>query len=317
MRKGYLLVLLIIITINFFLPRLMPGDPFLYLSVEDGNVSSTFSEEQIVQYKTYYGLDKPLAAQYLSYLAKLARGDLGYSIYFNTSVLGIITSRVPWTIFIVLTSLLLSSLIGVSAGVVSAWLRGKPADTLLYSGMILLSEIPAFLLGVLLLFIFAAKLRWFPLSGGVSPFLSFSSNFDYLKDLLNHAALPVITLTLTRLGGFYLLSRNSMLTVIAKNFMTTARAKGLKKSRILFRHALRNALPPIITRIFMSLGTLFGGAVLIENVFNYPGIGRLMREAVVVRDYVLIEGIFLFITVTVLLMNFLADAVHKKFDPRV
>lgn len=317
MKKGYLLVLLIIITINFFLPRLMPGDPFLYLSVEDGNVSSTFSEEQVVQYKTYYGLDKPLAAQYLSYLAKLARGDLGYSIYFNTSVLEIITSRVPWTIFIVLTSLLLSSLIGVSAGVVSAWLRGKPADTLLYSGMILLSEIPAFLLGVLLLFIFAAKLRWFPLSGGVSPFLSFSSNFDYLKDLLNHAALPVITLTLTRLGGFYLLSRNSMLTVIAKNFMTTARAKGLKKNRILFRHALRNALPPIITRIFMSLGTFFGGAVLIENVFNYPGIGRLMREAVVVRDYVLIEGIFLFITVTVLLMNFLADAVHKKFDPRV
>lgn len=317
MRVHYPLVLLTIITINFFLPRLMPGDPFLYLAVEGGTMSVTFSDEQIMQYKAYYGLDKPLAEQFGSYLAGLLRGDLGYSIYYNTAVLDIIFTRIPWTLFIVLSSLVICSLTGIIIGVISAWLRRKRADTVLYSGMILLSEIPAFLLGVFFLFVFAAKLRWFPLSGGISAFAAFESGSAWLRDILAHAALPVLTLTLSRLGDFYLLSRNSVLTVISKTYIQTARAKGLTNTRILFNHALRNALPPIIARIFMSLGALFGGSILVENVFNYPGIGRLMRDAVFVRDYVLIQGIFLFITLTVLVMNALADIIYKKLDPRV
>lgn len=127
----------------------------------------------------------------------------------------------------------------------------------------------------------------------------------------------MLTLTLAGLGGFYLLSRNSMMTVLTRDYMRTARAKGLKKSRVLFRHALRNALPPIVARIFMSMGAMFGGSVLVENVFAYPGLGLLMREAVLARDYVLIQGIFLMLAVSVLFMNWAADLVYKKLDPRV
>ena len=317
MKKHYAPVLLVILVINFFLPRLMPGDPFTYLSVEDGNVNAAFSQEQIDQYKAYYGLDQPLYLQFFNYLKGLLRGDLGYSIYYKTSVTGMIAARIPWTIFIVLCSLFLSSFIGTILGAVSARLRGKPADTLTYFLMIVFSEIPSFLLGTLLLILFAAKLRWFPLSGGITAFASYNSTFSYLADLFHHAALPILTLTFAGVGNFYLLSRNSMLTVLTKDYMQTAKAKGLSKRRILFRHALRNAIAPIVARIFMSMGAMFGGAVLVENVFAYPGMGYLMREAVLARDYVLTQGIFLTIAVCVLLMNWIADLIYKKLDPRV
>ncbi len=316
-KKHYLLVLLAVIAINFFLPRLMPGDPFLYLSVEEGDVAATFSEEQIEHYKTYYGMDKPLYVQFYTYLLKLMQGDLGYSIYYNTSVSEMILARIPWTIFIVLCSLFLSSLFGTMLGAISAWLREKTADKVLYFIMVVFSEIPSFLLGIVFLFLFAARLGWFPLSGGSAIFASHATSLSYLGDIFHHAALPVITLTAASLGSFFLLARNSMLTVLSKDYINTAKAKGLKRRRILYKHALRNALLPIIARIFISLGSLFGGAVLIENVFAYPGVGRLMREAVLKRDYVLIQGIFLTVAVTMLFMNWLADIIYKKLDPRV
>jgi len=317
MKKHYLLILLVIICVNFFLPRLMPGDPFLYLSVEDGNVAAVFSQEQIDHYKAYYGLDRPLHIQFWDYITGLLRGDLGYSIYYNTSVAEMIAARIPWTVFIVLASLFLSSFTGIAMGTISAWHREKPADKLMYTFMIVVSEIPAFLLGVLLLFTFAAQLKWFPLSGGGTIFASFDSVWSQVGDILHHAALPILTLTLTHVGSFYLLSRNSMLTVLSKDYIRTAKAKSLQKRRILFGHALRNALPPVIARIFMSLGALFGGAVLVENVFAYPGVGRLIREAVFNRDYVLMQGIFLTTAITIMMMNWLAELVYRRLDPRV
>lgn len=317
MKRHYILVALVMLSVNFFLPRLMPGDPFLYLSVEDGNVSTVFSKEQVDHYKAYYGLDKPLHVQFLNYLVGLSQGDLGYSIYYNTGVAEMIFSRLPWTLFIVFSSLLLSSVIGAVLGSISAWLWGKAADRAMYLSMIVISEIPAFLLGVLFLFILAAQMRWFPLSGGISVFATFDSPFAKIGDILHHAFLPILTLTLSRVGGFFLLSRSSMLTVLSKDYIRTAKAKGLGKKSVIFRHALKNALPPIVARVFMSLGTSFGGAVLVENVFAYPGVGRLMREAVGNRDYVLIQGIFLTITMMVLLMNWVAELIYKKLDPRV
>jgi peptide/nickel transport system permease protein len=316
-RRHYPVVFLVIVTINFFLPRLMPGDPFLFLSTTDGVADTIYSENQIAEYTAYYGLDKPLSVQYIRYLGGLARGYLGYSIYYNRDVTQIILSRIPWTLLIVLVSLSLSSLIGVVVGSLSAWLRRRAADPVIYLGIVVLSEVPAFLLGVLFLFIFAARLRWFPLSGAVTPFSGFQIGAGYIADVLRHAVLPIATLALARLGEFYLLARSSMVSVLTKSYVTTARAKGLRRRRVVFVHALRNALPPIVARIFMSLGMLFGGAVLVESVFDYPGIGRLLREAVEVRDYVLIQGVFFVITIAVLLMNFLADLVYRGLDPRV
>ena len=136
-------------------------------------------------------------------------------------------------------------------------------------------------------------------------------------DVLHHAALPVITLTLSQVGGFYLIARGSLVTVLGKDYIRTARGKGVGYRSVLVRHALKNAAPPIVSKLFMSLGMMLGGAVLIENVFNYPGIGRLMREAVMARDYVLIQGIFLCLALMVLLFSFLADFVHSRLDPRL
>jgi peptide/nickel transport system permease protein len=183
--------------------------------------------------------------------------------------------------------------------------------------LILLSEVPAFLLGLVLLFTFAAGLGLFPLSGAITHFANYSSWWEKLLDILHHAFLPVMALTIARLGGMYLLSRNSMTTVLEKDYLRTAWAKGLPQKRIIFRHALRNAMLPIVTRVFLSLGSLVGGAILVENVFAYPGLGHLMREAVMVHDYPLVQGIFLVVTICVLLANFLADLVYRKLDPRI
>lgn len=313
----YFIIFMIIITFNFFIPRLMPGDPFTFLSSEEGGVHQNYNDDQIEKYKEYYGMDKPLPNQYKEYISNLAHGNLGYSIYYNDSVIKLILKRAKWTLGITLVSLILSALIGSILGSLSAWYRDSFIDRSLYPIMILLSEIPSFLIAIILLFTLAGKNGLFPLSGGITVFAEYENLLEKFLDILYHGFLPTLSLVLTQLGGFYLLARNSMITVISKDYMTTALAKGLTSKRIVLRHGLKNAILPIITRVFMSLGSVLGGAILVENVFNYPGIGYLMREAVMVRDYVLIQGIFLFVAFFVLTMNLLADILYKKIDPRV
>ena len=295
----------------------MPGDPFTFLSSEEGGVHQNYTDEQIQEYKAYYGMDKPLYQQYKDYLGNLISGDLGYSIYYNDSVMRIVLNRAKWTLGITLSSLLISTLIGSILGSLSAWYRNSILDKSLYPLMILLSEIPSFLIAILLLFTLAAKIAFFPLSGGITVFAEYENGFRKFLDIVRHGILPTLSLVLSQLGGFYLLARNSMISVMSKDYMRTAQAKGLTSRRIVLRHGLKNSMLPIITRVFMSLGSVLGGAILVENVFNYPGLGRLMREAVSVRDYVLIQGIFLIVAFLVLTMNFLADVFYKKIDPRV
>ncbi len=313
----YIIVFFIIITLNFIIPRLMPGDPFTFLSSEEGTVNYTYTEEQINEYKSYYGLDKPLIKQYKYYILNMFKGNMGYSIYYNAPVKSIILKRAIWTLGIVIISILLSSLIGTIIGAFSAWNRNNNIDRSIYSIMMVFSEIPSFLVAIFLLFILGAKTGFFPLSGGMTVFKDYNNWIDKILDIIHHGILPVMALSLSRVGGFYLLSRNSMISVLSKDYIKTAKAKGLNNKRIIFVHALKNSILPIITRIFLNLGGVFGGAILVENVFNYPGIGRLMKEAVMVRDYTLIQGIFLFITFTVLSMNLFADIIYKKIDPRV
>lgn len=312
-----LLTFFLIITLNFCLPRLMPGDPFYFLSSEQGDIAITYSEEEIQRQKAYYGLDKPILVQYGSYLKNMAKGDLGYSIYFGNDVWTIIKNRIPWSISLVLLSIIIGGFFGTILGCLSAWHRQGPLDKILYSTMVLVSEIPPFLIGILFLFYLAARQGLFPLSGGMTPFADYTSWTDRLFDLVYHGFLPALTLSVTQMGGFFLIARNSMITVMNKDYMTTAKAKGLGTSRILFRHTLSNAALPIVTRMFNSLGQAVGGTILVENVFKYPGLGLLMRQAVLVRDYPLIQGIFLTVTLFVLIMNFTADIIYKKLDPRI
>ncbi len=312
----YLLTFLVIITLNFSLPRLMPGDPFLHLSGEAGEIVEAYTEEQRRYFLEYYGLDRPLLEQYWNYLGELARGNLGFSYYYKEPVVNLIARRLPWTLLLVTSATLFSLLFGVLLGSFSAWRRGRWQDRFLYLFMVVFGEIPAFLIGLVLLIFLAAGLGLFPLAGAMTHFARYASFWEKLKDILHHAVLPVLTLTLARTGGIYLLVRNSLGTVLTRDFMCTARAKGLAEFRIRYRHALRNALLPLVTRIALQMGTMVGGAVLAENVFAYPGLGRLMRDAVFVRDYPLLQGIFLVLAMGVMGANLCVDLLYRRLDPR-
>lgn len=314
----YIITFLFIITLNFFIPRLMPGDPFTFLSSSESlDTTVVYTQEQISKYKEYYGLNKPLKNQYKDYVINIFKGNLGYSIYYDDYVSTIIKKRIVWTFSLVIISLIISSVLGTIFGSISAWNRNKNIDKLMYFIFMFISEIPSFLIGLLFLFILAGKFRLFPLSGAISSFQDYSTSFDKFKDIAYHAVMPISTLSLVGIGRFYLISRNSMIEILSKDYMITAKAKGLKTARKIFRHALKNSILPVITRIFLGVGSMAGGAILVENVFNYPGLGEIMKEAVFLRDYPLIQGIFIVITFSVLVMNFIADLVYKKLDPRV
>ncbi|MCD1295424.1 ABC transporter permease [Methanocella sp. CWC-04] len=320
-RKGmivqYAITLSIILILNFFLPRMMPGDPFLLLSGDaEGEVVSILTEEQRLYYISYYGLDRPVYEQFISYVMSLFTGDFGMSIYYKVSVLQAIWTHLPWTVLIVLGATIISTLAGISLGIFSAKRREGAADKLMIVGLISFAEIPSFLLGIVLLLTFAVYLKIFPLAGAITPFARYAGLPDQIWDIAYHAFLPMITLAFTQLTGVYLLTRNTLVTVMTRDYIRTARAKGIGERLVWNRHALRNALLPVVTRVGFQLGMLVGGAVLVENVFNYPGIGTLLRNAVIARDYPLIQGIMLVMAISILTANYLVDALYKRLDPR-
>lgn len=315
MFRRYAFLLLVILTINFILPRAMRSDPFLYLS-SDADETSAYSKEQIVQYRAYYGLDRPLWRQYLSYLQGFARGDLGQSIYYRKPVSELILGRLPWTVGIVLSGLLLGISGGVLLGSLSAWNAGGRFDRALYRFMVAGSQVPAFVTGIVVLLFFAVAIPGLPLSGGRSPFASLEFDLHSLADVARHAVLPVMTLTLVRLPDFFLTSRSAMLHEIRAAYVLTARAKGLGTPTILFGHCLRNAANPIMTRALLSLANTFGGALVVENVFKYPGVGTLIREAVFQRDYILMQGAFMAITILTLSVNGFAELFYSRRSGR-
>ena len=211
----YLLTYFCIITLNFFLHRLMPGDPFYFLSSEQGELTVTYSQEEIERFKSYYGLDAPVLTQYGRYLKSIIKWDLGYSIYFGNDVRTIIKNRIPWSISLVLLSVIIGGLIGTLLGCLSAWHRQGMLDKTLYLIMVALSEIPAFLIGIFFLFYLAARQRFFPLSGGMKRFADYTSWADRVLDITHHGFLPALTLSVVQMGGFYLIARNSMMTVMS------------------------------------------------------------------------------------------------------
>lgn len=317
MIAQYAVTLFIILVLNFFLPRMMPGDPFLLMSGEtEGEVVSILTEEQRLYYISYYGLDRPIHEQFIGYAMSLLTGDFGMSIYYKVPVLDAIWTHLPWTVLIVLGATVLSTAAGVFLGVFSARRREKAADRLMIIGLISFAEIPSFLLGLILLLTFAVYWKIFPLAGAITPFARYAGPADQVWDITYHAFLPMITLALTQLTGVYLLTRNTLVTVMTKDYIRTARAKGIGDRLVWYRHALRNALLPVVTRVGFQLGMLVGGAVLVENVYNYPGIGTLLRNAVIARDYPLIQGIMLVMAVSILSANYLVDVLYKRLDPR-
>lgn len=309
----YLLVLLAALTLNFFLPRLMPGSPLQFLAGEEVGLLST---EQIDEVRARYGLDAPLWRQYLRYLGSAATGDWGYSYQVGKPVIETILARLPWTLLLVGTSLFIASLFGVMVGAIAAWRRGSAMDSGSLVGAILVDSLPTFWLGMLLIAIFAVELRWLPIYGAVTPWGP-KSGWPYVWDIVRHLVLPATTLTLTTLSGTFLVMRYAMLDVLGQDYIRTARSKGVRERSVLLKHAVRNALLPVSTVIFLNLGFLVGGATVIETVFSYPGVGTLLYQAVLSRDYPVLQGAFLILTVSVIAANMLSDAVYPLLDPRV
>lgn len=319
MRHGagraaqYALVLWVALTLNFLLPRLAPGSPIQYLLGAEPVTLDPASEARLL---AAYGLDQPLPAQYAAYWADLARLELGTSVRFGRAVTDVLADRVPWTLLLVGTATLLSTVLGIATGTLAAWKRGRRTDTALLVTILSLEATPGFWIALVLVSVLAVNLGWFPAFGAVSTGGT-GGGWAGVADVAQHLALPALSITLATTGSVFLLCRASVLSTLGEDYTLMAEAKGASERRVVLRHALRNALLPVYTNLTLAVGTLLSGAVVIETVFAYPGVGRAVFEGVIARDYPLLQGAFLLITVAVVAANLLADLTYPLLDPRV
>jgi len=313
--KGvqYALVLLFAVTLNFMLPRMMPGSPLVFLAGEDVGFLSQAQRTDLLR---SLGLDQPLWRQYVRYLGNLVTGNLGYSFQKGRPISEIIAERLPWTLLLVGLALLAATLIGVVWGTLVAWRRGSAFDLGSLGISMFFESTPSFWLGMIFIAVFAARLRWFPIFGAQTPGVSLAG-WAMVANTAWHLALPLATLTLITIPGNFLIMRYSMLNVLGEQYIATAKAKGLAERTVIYRHAMRNALLPMATVVMLNLGFIASGATVIETVFSYPGVGRLLYEAVLNRDYPVIQATFFILTVSVIAANVLADLLYPLIDPRV
>jgi peptide/nickel transport system permease protein len=312
----YLLTLWAAITLTFLLPRLLPGDPLRQLDDPD---SGTFVYDDQVRDRlaAYYGLDRPLVSQYGSYLSGLARGDFGWSISQNSPVSTLLSKRLPWTLLLTGSALMLSSAVSYFAGLTAAWNRGRFADRSLIAVLSVSRAIPEYAIASALLITFAVTYPVFPQAGAHEAFPTYSSTWDQVSDIAFHLALPLAALTLGLLANKFLLVRNTAIGTLGEDYMVLARAKGLSRRVLKYRHSGRNALLPFITALGIQSAFALGGSVFVETIFAYPGMGTLLERAVFARDYPLLQGYFVVIAVVVLVANLLTELTYAKLDPRV
>lgn len=311
LAQGLALVLAVVV-LNFVLVHAAPGDPVETIAGASGGMDEKLQAELRAQ----YGLDQPLPVQLGIYLGKVLRGDLGYSYFFNLPVSGLIAERVPATLALVLTSVLAAFLIGTTLGVLSSrrpngWLS-QTINVLSLVGF----AAPVFWLGMLLVILLASVFPVFPVSG-MRGIASDGRGLADVIDVLYHLVLPSLTLGLVYLAQYSRLSRAAMLDVLGADYIRTARAKGLSERVVLYKHALRNAVLPVVTVLGLQFGNVLAGAIVVETVFNWPGLGRLAYESVLRRDYPTILGVLLFASVVVVVMNQITDLCYRLIDPRI
>jgi len=308
-----ILILFILITILFFMFRVVPGDPVsMYID------AGLDKEAQQILLKQY-GLDKPLPQQYIIYIKNVFRGDFGNSFQYGKPAIEVIGERFWNTLLLMITSLGIAFLLGIFGGAVLAWKRGTLFENIGIIGTLILRCAPVFWTGMIFLSIFAFKLKIFPLGGMNTPGTHFDTQYQkFLSlDFLRHLILPALTASLYSAAAPLLVMRTSMLEVIKEDFIELARAKGLKERKILFKHAMRNALLPVITVFAVQAGLAIGGIVLVETVFRWPGMGREIVLAVAARDYPVAQTAFFLIGMMTVLFNIIADLLYAYLDPRV
>jgi peptide/nickel transport system permease protein len=317
-RLGFfLLTLWVALTLNFVLPRLMPGNPAL---AAIANHKGVISPQALKALEAQFGLNthQNLVAQYFRYLGDTATGNWGESLTTQpgNSVAHMVLDAIPWTLGLVGVTTVLAFVLGTVIGIVGAWRRGGHLDSLMPPVFVIMTVIPYFWMGLILILIFGVKLHWLPYFFTYNITLTPGLNWAFISNVLEHAILPAFTLLITTIGTWILTMRNTMITTLAEDYVRMARAKGLPGYRIMFDYAARNAILPNLTGFAMSLGFVVGGAILIEEVFNYEGVGYLLLQAVNNDDYPLMQALFLLITVAVLLAILLSDIAVAILDPR-
>ncbi|WP_302925523.1 ABC transporter permease [Holdemania filiformis] len=306
-----LLVVLLSVCFNFTLIRLAPGDPIRIMAGTDNP-----NEEMIEALQQKYGLDKSIPEQFVMFLGNVAKGDLGYSYISDESVIKLIGEKIGPTLALSLTAVLLSVTIGTLIGIYAARKNGSKFDQFVCSISYVFDATPGFWLGLMMILIFASTLKWFPTSGMVNLRANYKG-FAYFTDVCRHLVLPITTMVLTQTPYYFRIARSSVLQVMSEDFITTFKATGMKESRIFNKYVLRNAILPTVTVLGMSLAFLLSGSVLIETVFAWPGMGRLMFSSISKRDYPVLTGIYLVTSVVICIAMILVDILYGFIDPRI
>jgi peptide/nickel transport system permease protein len=307
-------------TLMFFIPRLAPGDPvkamITRISSQAGYVEG--SDQLIAAWRERFGLDDPLWIQYLSYLKSLVTFDFGYSLaQFPVEVSEMIGRAMPWTVGLLAISTILSFLAGTLIGALMAWRRTPGLLRALLPVSLTFTAIPFYILGILLIYVFVFTLRLFPISGGYRSELTPGLDFWFINSVIQHGTLPALSIVLASMGFWALGMRGMMITVAGEDYLTLARAKGLRPLDILFKYEVRNAILPQVTALVLGIGGIVGGTVLVEYLFGYPGVGALLYQAISNSDYTVMQGIVFILILTTVTAVLLIDLLYPLLDPRI
>jgi peptide/nickel transport system permease protein len=301
-----LIVLVMVTVLVFFVMRLLPLDPVTLYVGSTGNLD----EGQIAFLKHQYGLDRPLYIQYFNWISGVARGDFGFSIYYRDKVSIILGQRIPITMYLGIASMIISTFVGITIGMLAAIRRGKWLDNIVSPLSVILVCLPSFLLGIFLIYTFGMKLHWLPLYNLVLPWQNFTLSIRQL-------IMPAICMSALGLAMNARQMRSSMLEIIRQDYIRTAWAKGLTENIVILKHALKNSLIPVVTLIGMNVGMVFAGAVITETIFSIPGMGRLFVTCIQGHDYIVVQDLTLIFGIVILLANLLVDLSYSWIDPRI
>ena len=305
-----ILILILVTVMVFLVMRLLPGDPLTLFISQSQMSSGQLTAEQLEELRHRFGLDKPLMMQYFDWIGGVLRGDLGMSIFYTTEVSTLIVEKMPITIYLGALAFIFSSVLGILFGIVCAIRRGQWIDAVITVVANVGITIPSFWFGILLIYVFSLQFHWLPTGGFVSP-------FSDLWESLRRAIMPVFCLSLFSIASLTRQTRASMLEVVRQDYIRTAWAKGLSERVIISKHMIKNGLIPVVTIMGVQVGLIFGGSVLIETVFNIPGMGKLLTQAVFQHDYMVVQAGVLIVAVVVVMSNLVVDISYGWFDPRI
>lgn len=319
-RAGIaLLTLLIVITLTFFLLRLMPGDPLYMWAMELVQTHGLDFESAYEQVKQMYDYDpnEPMGQQYIRYIKGLMKGNLGTSMVYQISTNRIIFKALPWTVFLLSISLLISFGLGSLMGMVIAWKRKTALEPIVTAYAAFTGATPDYITALILLIVFAANLRLFPMKGAYDSALTPGFNWPFIKSVLRHAVLPISAYVFESTAAWAMAMKGSAVSVLGEDYIMAARARGLKERRIMISYMGRNAILPLVTGLAIALGTMLGGAIFIETIFSYPGIGWFFAQATTRMDFGLMQGLFLVTAAVTIFSNLVADILYSRLDPRI